>query len=399
MGLETANYIPELVASNPVGATDPKSEGDDHLRMLKVVLQSQFVNFQSTTVSPKPVTLTEDQINDAALKSATNMFDGTNTFNVETQLAGNARLINASPRLFWRETDVGADAKSWRIIANGSTLSFDAMNDAESVVESWLQVPRTGLNVDSVKIKTNGGLDVAQFVSRASGSLQIADSGGTFGNVAAVHKAQTFAQSQNMPQINFYGSASSIRTTSDTESLAILGGTSFDSSLSPVLRMFGQNYPGTPNRVQLTTPVGGEIQFSAEGTAITAAEVVSRANGSLLVYDRLGVTKKAGFRNPTAETYSSGAVTPTQDQEGKILYIEGIATGPTLNQLEANTTMRIRNNKASGDLTLTQGTGVTLRWVQGGQQTDGNRTLAAGSIAELYWRTSTIVEVFGNGIT
>jgi len=42
MPLEIANWIDELVNTNPVGATDPKSEGDDHLRMLKVVLGNQF---------------------------------------------------------------------------------------------------------------------------------------------------------------------------------------------------------------------------------------------------------------------------------------------------------------------------------------------------------------------
>lgn len=42
MPLEIAEWIDELVDTNPVGATDPKSEGDDHLRMLKIVLQNQF---------------------------------------------------------------------------------------------------------------------------------------------------------------------------------------------------------------------------------------------------------------------------------------------------------------------------------------------------------------------
>jgi hypothetical protein len=37
MGLETVNYIPDLVIENPAG-TDPVSEGDDHIRNLKVSL-------------------------------------------------------------------------------------------------------------------------------------------------------------------------------------------------------------------------------------------------------------------------------------------------------------------------------------------------------------------------
>lgn len=39
MGLETGTYISDLVATNPT-ATDPKSQGDDHFRLIKGVLQA-----------------------------------------------------------------------------------------------------------------------------------------------------------------------------------------------------------------------------------------------------------------------------------------------------------------------------------------------------------------------
>lgn len=42
MGLETGTYIGDLVITNPVGATDPKSQGDDHLRLIKSVLKETF---------------------------------------------------------------------------------------------------------------------------------------------------------------------------------------------------------------------------------------------------------------------------------------------------------------------------------------------------------------------
>lgn len=56
MGLESATYISQLVATNPVGATDPKSQGDDHLRLLKSVLQSSFPNINAA-VNGTPVEL------------------------------------------------------------------------------------------------------------------------------------------------------------------------------------------------------------------------------------------------------------------------------------------------------------------------------------------------------
>ena len=44
MGLETGTYISDLVTTNPVGATDFKSEGDNHLRLIKSVLKATFPN-------------------------------------------------------------------------------------------------------------------------------------------------------------------------------------------------------------------------------------------------------------------------------------------------------------------------------------------------------------------
>lgn len=43
MGLETGTWVSDLVASNPPG-TDKKNQGDDHLRLLKSVLQNTFPN-------------------------------------------------------------------------------------------------------------------------------------------------------------------------------------------------------------------------------------------------------------------------------------------------------------------------------------------------------------------
>lgn len=44
MAIETATYISELVATNPNGASSNVDEVDDHLQLIKSVLQSQFPN-------------------------------------------------------------------------------------------------------------------------------------------------------------------------------------------------------------------------------------------------------------------------------------------------------------------------------------------------------------------
>lgn len=44
MALETGTYINSLVATNPIGGTDPKSQGDDHIRLLKSTIKASFPN-------------------------------------------------------------------------------------------------------------------------------------------------------------------------------------------------------------------------------------------------------------------------------------------------------------------------------------------------------------------
>jgi hypothetical protein len=58
MALETATYISQLTATNPVAA-DSVSVGDDHIRMLKTVLKTQFSGLSGTTA----ITSTEAEMN------------------------------------------------------------------------------------------------------------------------------------------------------------------------------------------------------------------------------------------------------------------------------------------------------------------------------------------------
>ena len=56
MGLETGTYINSLVINNPTG-TDPKSAGDDHLRLLKSTIKATFPNLTGA------VTPTQTELN------------------------------------------------------------------------------------------------------------------------------------------------------------------------------------------------------------------------------------------------------------------------------------------------------------------------------------------------
>lgn len=50
MALETGNYINDLVATNPT-STDPKSQGDDHLRLIKNALKNSLAGFTGVVIA------------------------------------------------------------------------------------------------------------------------------------------------------------------------------------------------------------------------------------------------------------------------------------------------------------------------------------------------------------
>ena len=94
MGLETATYINGLVSTNPT-ATDNKSEGDDHIRLLKSTIQATFPSITGA------VTATHTELNyvdgvtsaiqtqlDAKAPAASPTFTGTVTLPVTSTVDG-----------------------------------------------------------------------------------------------------------------------------------------------------------------------------------------------------------------------------------------------------------------------------------------------------------------------
>ena len=59
MGLENPTYISDLNPLWPLGASDPKSEGDNHLRIIKSTLQATFPNMDNG----EPVNASEEEVN------------------------------------------------------------------------------------------------------------------------------------------------------------------------------------------------------------------------------------------------------------------------------------------------------------------------------------------------
>ena len=85
MGVETATYISQLSATNPLG-TDPISQGDDQIRLVKSVLQSQF-----TSLGAAAVTTTAAELN--LIDGYTGTTAELNTLDVTTQGTSEASKV------------------------------------------------------------------------------------------------------------------------------------------------------------------------------------------------------------------------------------------------------------------------------------------------------------------
>lgn len=71
MPIETASYISQLVPANPPGG-DSRSTADDHLRLIKQVLQTQFPNLGAAAVNATAALLNSLGVTQATSDNSTN---------------------------------------------------------------------------------------------------------------------------------------------------------------------------------------------------------------------------------------------------------------------------------------------------------------------------------------
>ena len=148
MGLETATYISQLVDTNPT-TSDPVSQGDDHLRLIKSVLQDQF-----TTLGAAAVTTTAAELN---------LLDGVTTLAPE----GTAVLSTGeSVTTKFLRTD-GDGTSSWQIPTGTTYTAGDGLELTGTSFATAL-LSNGGLEIQSAELSVAQGIsqyDVAQFAA------------------------------------------------------------------------------------------------------------------------------------------------------------------------------------------------------------------------------------------
>lgn len=186
MGLEAGTYIDDLNASNPTTG-DPRSEGDDHIRLIKNVLLNTFPNITGA-LSPTHTEL--------------NYVNGV-TSAIQTQLdskgAGGDDIPATTHMLFYEATaptgwsqDVTNNDKAIRIVSgtgagSGGSVGFETAFKSHSVsgttdshVLTSAEIPA---HTHTVPIWTIGGAGgVGQYVNGGSGTINTGSYGGGGGH-------------------------------------------------------------------------------------------------------------------------------------------------------------------------------------------------------------------------
>lgn len=199
MALESATYISDLVSTNPVGATDPKSQGDDHIRLIKAAVKATFPNV-SGAVTPTHTEL--------------NYVDGV-TSAIQPQLDAKLGTSNSNVAVsglktvgFNAEYDNGNSGASKTItLANGQKQKITLTGNATITVSATACTPGTyqlRLIQDATGSRTVtwSGLSATRWLGSTSApSINSAANGETIVNIFVPVAASLTAAVQSMSKV------------------------------------------------------------------------------------------------------------------------------------------------------------------------------------------------------
>lgn len=171
MSLESATYINGLVEANPLGS-DPLSDADGHLRLLKSVLKATFPNLTGA------VTVTQDSLN--LLQSGLGTTGGVQYFAMNTAPSG---WLKANGAAVSRSTYASLfSAIGITFGAGDGSTTFNLPDLRGEFIRGWSD----GRSVDSGRTFGSAqGQDLQSHTHTTPATVTI-NGGGSFGNPAGV---------------------------------------------------------------------------------------------------------------------------------------------------------------------------------------------------------------------
>lgn len=378
MGLETGTYISDLNSANPVG-TDVKSQGDDHIRLLKATILATFPAITGAVTSTHTELNLLDGItgtvwssdNDGAGSgldadtldtyeaSAFPRLAAANTFTTRQNIA-----LTYSVDFVMNQTDASANQKKWLWrVSNDGIYGLYAWNDSEIGAYTAMQFTRSGVTVTQLQLNAtsfdfNGALDVSGAVTLANNETRIYHSSGF---------------------LSFYN------TGNTTRSGFLLGGTS-GFSLANELSAQPTTIRTNSGVINLSVNAGttNHLQMQTDGSITTPNSVAGELGykGMPQQAQNGNYTLVLGDASKSVVYAGSGGHTYTIPANASVAYPVG-------------TTITLAN-RGSGSITVAITTD-NLYW--GGVGSTGSRTLASWGIATIHKVTSTTWIISGAGLS
>jgi hypothetical protein len=159
----TTVYIDDLDATYPTG-TDVKSEGDNHLRLIKRVLLNTFPSVDA------PVTATDSELNilDGVTASTAeiNLLDGVTATTAELNILDGVTASAAELNLLDGRTSLGPTILTAQATTSGTQFDFSGIPTwAKRVTVMLTGVSSNGTSNYLVQLGTSGGLATSGYVS------------------------------------------------------------------------------------------------------------------------------------------------------------------------------------------------------------------------------------------
>lgn len=163
MALESTTYIDGLVATNPTG-TDPRSQGDDHIRLVKSTIKSTFPNITGAVNSTQAELNILDGV--TATTAELNYLDIPTLGTAESSKAVTADAVGTTKNLkTQKQTEI---VNAIGTVSTSTAIDFSLGNVATAVIAAGgsftlTNPPASGVYGKIKLILTNGGLGTSIF--------------------------------------------------------------------------------------------------------------------------------------------------------------------------------------------------------------------------------------------
>ena len=282
MALESANYIDELVITNPT-ASDPVSQGDDQLRLIKKVVKQSFPS----------VDIAVNAIHTSASAPATSISAGLVWFDTSANLLKIRNEANDA----WITLPVSVTASN-TVDVDGGTVDGAVIGGASAAA-----ITGTTLKADtSLELATGATVTGIDNGDVATGSATLVP---TQGAVKTYVDAQVTAQ-----DLDITTDSGTIDIDLDSETLTVAGGSGLDTAASSTTVTVNVTDGGVTN-AKLADMAANTVKVrDASSSGVPSDKAV--ADTEILIGDGTGFT--AASLSGDATMTNAGAVTVTKIQ-------------------------------------------------------------------------------------